>query len=41
MAKIRAIMVKKRQVFLGFNLNKKMSTKRLLQEDDGFYKKNE
>lgn len=41
MVKISAILVKKCQDFLGFNLKHEMSTKRLLQEDDGFYKKNE
>jgi len=37
----RAILVKKRQDFLGFNLKTQKKKKNLLQEDDGFYKKNE
>jgi len=41
LARFRAILVKKRQDFLGFNLKTEKMKKKLLQQDDGFYKKNE
>jgi hypothetical protein len=41
LARFRTNLVKKRQVFLGFYLKTENMKKKLLQEDDGFYKKNE